>query len=95
MKKTNKLNNEFLSLKGEILKRAKNERACIDEYKKAYLSDNASGLIKIIKDNFYWCCENQIIDADLIEKHKKIFGANEIWLNRSISSGFVIASDAL
>ena len=83
---------QFEEIKKEILERAHNARACTIQYKRAYQSENLETLCHVIKDNFWWCCRNNVLDGELIDKYKKIFSDNKIYHNVSIKSGFLLAS---
>lgn len=64
---------QFEEIKKEILERAHNARACTIQYKRAYQSENLETLCNVIKDNSWWCCRNNVLDGELIDKYKKIF----------------------
>ena len=49
-------------------------------------------MIKVIKDNFNFACKTKVIDGDLINKYESVFEENGIFYNKSISSGYCIAS---
>ena len=83
---------QFEEIKKEILERAHNARACTIQYKRAYQRENLETLCNVIKDNFWWCCRNNVLDGELIDKYKKIFSDNKIYHNVSIKSGFLLAS---
>ena len=83
---------QFEEIKKEILERAHNARACTIQYKRAYQSENLETLCYVIKDNFWWCCRNNVLDGELIDKYKKIFSDNKIYHDVSIKSGFLLAS---
>ena len=83
---------QFEEIKKEILERAHNARACTIQYKRAYQSENLETLCNVIKDNFWWCCRNNVLDGELIDKYKKILSDNKIYHNVSIKSGFLLAS---
>ena len=83
---------QFEEIKKEILERAHNARACTIQYKRAYQSENLETLCNVIKDNFWWCCRNNVLDGELIDKYKEIFSDNKIYHNVSIKSGFLLAS---
>ncbi len=57
----------FEEFKKEILKRAREAETCADEYKRAYIAKDFAELVKVICDNFNYCCNKKIIDAELIE----------------------------
>ena len=94
LRQAKKLNTmkQFEEIKKEILERAHNARACTIQYKRAYQSENLETLCNVIKDNFWWCCRNNVLDGELIDKYKKIFSDNKIYHNVSIKSGFLLAS---
>ena len=63
MTNSNEINMEkFNQFKSEILKRAKEVSACVTLYQRAYKSENFDQLFQIIKDNYFYCCNNKIID---------------------------------
>ena len=61
----------FEELKCEILKRAKEEGACKDEYKRAYKSDTIEELIEVIKDNLSWNNDHDILTIELANKYEQ------------------------
>ena len=83
---------QFEEIKKEILERAHKAGACTEQYKRAYQSDNLETLCNVIKDNFWWCCRNNVLDGELIDKYKKIFSDNKIYHNVSVESGWLLAS---
>ena len=83
---------QFEEIKKKILERAHNARASTIQYKRAYQSENLETLCNVIKDNFWWCCRNNVLDGELIDKYKKIFSDNKIYHDVSIKSGFLLAS---
>ena len=82
--------NQFEEIKNEILERARKARACSGQYKRAYQSENIETLCDVIKDNFWWCCRNDVLDGELIDKYKKIFSDNKIYHNVSVKNGFLL-----
>jgi hypothetical protein len=83
---------EFNKLKNEILRRAKEARACTAEYQRAYQSNDCVELMQVIKDNFHFAVNNKVIDPSLIESCKDQFNANGIYCNVDVSDGFLLAS---
>src|SRR5699024_8392315 len=79
-------------IKKEILEREHNARACTIQYKRAYQSENLETLYNVINENFRWCCRNNVLDGELIDKYKKIFSDNKIYHSVSIKSGFLLTS---
>ena len=81
---------EFEKLKEEILSRARKADACEEQYKTAYNATTAKVLCDVIKNNFSWCCENDVIDGKLIDDYKELFGNNDILHNESLKEGYCI-----
>lgn len=84
--------NQFEEIKNEILERAHNARACTIQYKRAYQSENLETLCNVIKDNFWWCCRNNVLDGELIDNYGEIFSENKIYHNVSVKNGFLLVS---
>jgi hypothetical protein len=82
---------EFNELKNEILRRAKEADARTGKYRRAYLSNDFSELMQVIKDNFHFAVFNKVIDAPLIEANKEQFNANQIYCNVDVKHGFLLA----
>ena len=80
----------FTEIKEEILRRAKNAEACVEQYKRALVSQTLQELAHVIKDNFTWCCNRKVLDVEIIEKYKTEFASVEIYANESISTGYVV-----
>lgn len=91
---TQKQNNNFEAIKAEILRRAKEARACTGQYSRAYKADTLPELLNVVKDNFSWCANTQVLDAELIEKYRDEFAANQIYLNVDVTSGYLLANDS-
>ena len=83
----------FESLKEEILRRAKEASACKPEYGRAYQSENYEQLMEVLRDNFHWACRNGVLDAGIIEQYKEEFAEGKIYLNVSVTEGFLLAWD--
>lgn len=84
--------NQFEEIKNEILERARKARACSGQYKRAYQSENIETLRDVIKDNFWWCCRNDVLDGELIDNYGEIFSENKIYHNVSVKNGFLLVS---
>lgn len=82
--------NQFEEIKNEILERARKARACSGQYKRAYQSENIETLCDVIKDNFWWCCRNDVLDGELIDNYREIFSENKIYHNVSVKNGFLL-----
>lgn len=84
--------NQFEEIKNEILERARKARACSGQYKRAYQSENIETLCDVIKNNFWWCCRNDVLDGELIDNYGEIFSENKIYHNVSVKNGFLLVS---
>ena len=82
----------FDELKSELLRRAHNANACVKQYKRALESTNMQELCEVIKDNFTWCCYNNVIDGGILEKYKDDFVHEDIFYNENVERGFLLAT---
>ena len=83
----------FDELKKEILRRAHEARACTEQYGRAYRAETLDALMQVVRDNFHWCCINDVIDGALIDAYREEFNAGKIWHNeKSITEGFMLAT---
>ena len=85
---------KFETLKTEILKRAKKQSACKEQYARALKSSTYQELLQVVKDNFSWAVTHKIIDAELLGEYKQEFNDNDIWCNESASTGFLLTTDS-
>lgn len=81
---------KFTEIKEEILRRAKNAKACVEQYKRALESQTLQELAQVIKDNFTWCCNRKVLDVEIVERYETEFATVEIYANESISTGYVV-----
>ena len=87
----------FEAIKAEILNRAKAAKAakaCTEQYSRAYKSETLQELCSVIKDNFHWCFNNKVITSDLLIQYRKDFAQNDIFINISVQSGFLLCDNA-
>ena len=82
----------FEGLKAEILRRAKEAQACVPEYSRAYKVETLQELMEVVKENFYWCCAHGVITPELVAEHEEEFEWNGIYANKSVKSGYILAS---
>ncbi len=82
----------FEELKRIILDRAHTASACKEQYGRAYRSETVEELMTVIKDNFNWATNNNVLDGSLIETYSDEFNANRIWHNHDCFNGYLIAS---
>ena len=73
----------FEELKEEILSRARKAEACVDEYGRAYRAESLDALMEVVRDNFIWCCDKDVLDGDIIDRYKAEFNAGNIWHNEA------------
>jgi len=65
---------DFIKAKECILNRAKELRACSDQYKKALKAENYDELKQVINDNLSWCYENKLLsDQESLEHFGVVF----------------------
>lgn len=92
---TNKKENimkDFETLKKEILRRAKDADACVNEYTRALKSETYAELMQVIKDNFSWCCATSVIDENIINDYKDEFNSHDIFCNENRDSGYLLVT---
>ena len=85
---------KFTEIKTEILRRARENNACREQYGRAYNSNNLAELMQVVKDNFNWACANHVITPDLIETYRTEFSDHEIYLNTDVEKGFLLCNTA-
>lgn len=85
---------DFEDIKAEILNRAKAAKACTEQYSRAYKSETLQELCSIIKDNFNWCFNNKVITSNLLMQYREDFAQNDIFINISVRSGFLLCDNA-
>lgn len=84
----------FNEIKSEVLRRAKEAKACTEQYGRAYKAATMAELCEVIKDNFTWVCENEVLTGDFVERYREEFAAEEIFVNVDVRSGFLLACDS-
>ena len=85
----------FPEIKQEILRRAHEARACKEQYGRACKSETMTELCQVIKDNFWWACNNKVIDCELLEKFKEAFAEHDIFVNVSVERGYLLCDSAM
>ena len=83
---------KFEEIKQEILRRAHEANACKKQYGRAYKAENMAGLCRVIKDNWDWCCNLDVVTPDLLEKYRDEFAEQQIYVNVDTDNGFLLAS---
>lgn len=85
---------DFEDIKAEILNRIKAAKACTEQYSRAYKSETLQELCSVIKDNFNWCFNNKVITSNLLMQYREDFAQNDIFINISVRSGFLLCDNA-
>lgn len=85
---------DFEDIKAEILNRAKAAKACTEQYRRVYKSETLQELCSVIKDNFNWCFNNKVITSNLLMQYREDFAQNDIFINISVRSGFLLCDNA-
>ena len=86
------MESRFEEFKKIILGRAKEASACTEQYRRAYSSESFKELTTVIRDNFFWCVDNDVITGELIDEYKKEFADGGIWHNENVTEGYMIAT---
>ena len=70
-------------VKSDLLAFGKRNGACKDEYGRLYAAETIEEVIKVVKDNFWWCAEFKDF-ADVIIAHRELFGEHRIFANQDV-----------
>ncbi len=73
------------------MRRAHDVGACKKQYGRAYKAENMAGLCRVIKDNWRWCCDWNVVTPDLLEKYRDEFAEQQIYVNVDTDKGFLLA----
>ena len=85
----------FEELKKEILIRAHKAEACREQYGRAYGAETLDALMEVVRDNFNWCCNNDVLDGDIIDRYKAEFNAGKIWHNETrVTDGMLLLDNS-
>ena len=84
----------FEEIKSEILRRARVDQACKEQYRRANESETMAELCQVIKDNFWWARLHQVIDTALLKQYEPDFAENDIYVNVSVSKGYLLCDNA-
>ena len=85
----------FEELKKEILIRAHKAEACREQYGRAYGAETLDALMEVVRDNFNWCCDNDVLDGDIIDRYKAEFNAGKIWHNETrVTDGMLLLDNS-
>ena len=85
----------FTEIKQVIIDRAKNADACADQFRRAVEAETMPELLKVITDNFTWCCGYKIIDIELLSNIEvPLLDEAKLYFNRDVSEGYCLVVDA-
>ena len=84
---------KFEEIKQEILRRAHEANACKEQYGRACKAEDMAGLCEVIKDNWDWCYNWDVVTPDLLEKYRAEFAGQQIYVNVDTDNGFLLAWD--
>ena len=85
----------FEELKKEILIRAHKAEACREQYGRAYGAETLDALMEVVRYNFDWCCNNDVLDGDIIDRYKAEFNAGKIWHNEArVTDGMLLLDNS-
>ena len=83
----------FEKFKEEILARAKAADACAEQYSRALHAETLDELLAVVRDNFLWAVNNDVIYGGFIDKWKDEFAAGRIWHNCDVEDGYLLATE--
>lgn len=62
------------------------------QYGRAYKAETMADLCEVIKDNFDWCCDNKVLDGDILSQYQEAFAENDIYVNVNVDKGYLLAT---
>ena len=83
----------FEQFKKELLARAKDVGACTEQYSRALHAETADALLSVVRDNFRWAVDNDVLTGDFIDEWKDEFAAGRIWHNCDVENGCLLATE--
>ena len=83
----------FEKFKEEILARAKAADACAEQYSRALHAETLDELLAVVRENFLWAVNNDVIHGGLIDKWRDEFAAGRIWHNCDVENGYLLATE--
>jgi len=76
----------------EIIRLCKENSACKPEFKKLVSAETEEDFCNVLKDNFHWCVENNVVTESIVTKYKEIFNCNSIYGNENVEDGYLIVT---
>ena len=82
----------YEQIKETLVARGKEKSACADQYKRLLKASNIQEVLKVVADNFVWCCNHGVIEPELLTAigNEELNKAN-IWFNQNANSGYLYA----
>jgi hypothetical protein len=76
----------------EIIRLCKENSACKTQFKKLISAETEEGFCTVLKENFHWCVENNVVTEHTVTKYKEIFNRNSIYCNEDVENGYLIVT---
>ena len=87
---------KFEEFKKEIIIRAEHAESCQDELDRAISANTFRALFKVIADNFTHCCDEEIINCQLLEMvGHDVINKYNFYSNSDCEDGFLLADSAI
>ena len=83
----------FEQFKKELLARAKAADACVEQYSRALHAETADALLSVVRDNFRWAVDSNVLTGKFIDEWKDEFAAGRIWHNCDVENGCLLATE--
>ena len=83
----------FEQFKKELLARAKAADACVEQYSRALHAETADALLSVVRDNFHWAVDSDVLTGKFIDEWKDEFAAGRIWHNCDVENGYLLATE--
>jgi hypothetical protein len=82
----------YETFREEIIRLCKKNNACKEEFKKLVSAETEELFCTVLKDNFIWCTENNVVTEHTVTKYKEIFNRNSIYCNEDVEDGYLIVT---
>ena len=83
----------FEQFKKKLLARAKAADACAEQYSRALRAETMDALLAVVRDNFRWAVDNDVLTGEFIDEWKDEFAAGRIWHNCDVEDGCLLATE--
>jgi len=82
----------YKTFREEIIDLCKENSAGKAEFKKLVSAETEELFCTVLKDNFHWCTENNVVTESIVTKYKEIFNRNSIYCNEDVKDGYLIVT---